>query len=119
MQTTEGAVLGTPQYMAPEQATGQHLDARSDLYAVGVILYQMTTGQLPFDAPTSMEVLTRHVNEPPIPPRERAPDARIGGYCRREVVRRHVEEQVEGRQDHSFPLWALLWLELWHREFAC
>jgi serine/threonine protein kinase len=63
--------------MAPEQATGSSLDQRCDLYAVGVILYQMATGHLPFDGQNSMEVLTKHVNEPPIPPRKRQPDAPI------------------------------------------
>jgi tRNA A-37 threonylcarbamoyl transferase component Bud32 len=76
--TRADLVCGTPQYMAPEQATGTQLDARCDLYAVGVILYQMATGHLPFDGQNSMEVLTKHVNEPPIPPRRRQPDAPIG-----------------------------------------
>jgi tRNA A-37 threonylcarbamoyl transferase component Bud32 len=75
--TRSDVVCGTPQYMAPEQATGTQLDARCDLYAVGVILYQMVTGQLPFDGQNSMEVLTRHVNEAPVPPRRRAPSAPI------------------------------------------
>jgi serine/threonine protein kinase len=75
--TRNDVVCGTPQYMAPEQATGSSLDARCDLYAVGVILYQMATGHLPFDGQNSMEVLTRHVNEPPVPPRKRQPDAPI------------------------------------------
>jgi serine/threonine protein kinase len=75
--TRNDVVCGTPQYMAPEQATGTALDARCDLYAVGVILYQMATGHLPFDGQNSMEVLTKHVNEPPVPPRQRQPDAPI------------------------------------------
>jgi eukaryotic-like serine/threonine-protein kinase len=75
--TRSDVVCGTPQYMAPEQATGTQLDARCDLYSVGVILYQMATGVLPFDGPSSMEVLTRHVNDLPVPPRERAPSAPI------------------------------------------
>ena len=75
--TRGDVVCGTPQYMAPEQATGVSLDNRCDLYAVGVILYQMATGHLPFDGPNSMEVLTKHVNEPPVPPRLRRPDAPI------------------------------------------
>ena len=69
--TRSDVVCGTPQYMAPEQATGASLDARCDLYAVGVILYQLVTGHLPFDGANSMEVLTKHVNEPPIPPSQR------------------------------------------------
>jgi serine/threonine-protein kinase len=75
--TRNDVVCGTPQYMAPEQATGSSLDARCDLYAVGVILYQMATGHLPFDGQNSMEVLTKHVNEAPLPPRRRQPDAPI------------------------------------------
>ncbi|HZX95294.1 MAG TPA: serine/threonine-protein kinase [Myxococcales bacterium] len=77
--TRSDVVCGTPQYMAPEQATGTQLDARCDLYAVGVILYQMVTGHLPFDGQNSMDVLTRHVNERPMPPRRRAPAASISG----------------------------------------
>ena len=75
--TRNDVVCGTPQYMAPEQATGSQLDARCDLYAIGVILYQMATGHLPFDGQNPMEVLTRHVNELPVPPRQRQPDAAI------------------------------------------
>jgi len=75
--TRSDVVCGTPQYMAPEQATGAQLDARCDLYAVGVILYQLATGQLPFDGPNAMDVLTRQVNDPPIPPRKREPRAQI------------------------------------------
>ena len=75
--TRNDAVCGTPQYMAPEQATGSALDNRCDLYSVGVILYQMATGYLPFDGENSMEVLTKHVNDPPVPPRQRHPGAPI------------------------------------------
>jgi serine/threonine protein kinase len=68
--TRADVVCGTPQYMAPEQATGAQLDARCDLYSVGIILYQMVTGQVPFDGPSSIEVLTRQVHEAPVPPRK-------------------------------------------------
>lgn len=73
--TRSDVVCGTPHYMAPEQATGSSLDARCDLYSVGVILYQLTTGHLPFDGQNSMEVLTKHVNEQPVPPRKKMPQA--------------------------------------------
>jgi hypothetical protein len=69
--TRADVVCGTPQYMAPEQATGGKLDARCDLYAVGIMLYQLTTGQLPFDGPNTLDVLTRQVHEAPVPPRKR------------------------------------------------
>ncbi|MFN2548824.1 MAG: protein kinase [Myxococcales bacterium] len=85
--TRADVVCGTPQYMAPEQATGSSLDQRCDLYAVGVILYQMATGHLPFDGQNSMEVLTKHVNEPPVPPRRRQPDAPISEAMESVILR--------------------------------
>ncbi|GAC1346150.1 MAG: hypothetical protein NVSMB23_23310 [Myxococcales bacterium] len=85
--TRSDVVCGTPQYMAPEQATGTGLDARSDLYAIGVILYQLCTGRLPFDGLNAMDVLTQHVNDPPRPPRLRAPDAPISAAMERLILR--------------------------------
>jgi serine/threonine protein kinase/formylglycine-generating enzyme required for sulfatase activity len=72
--TVPGLIVGTAAYMAPEQATGQAIDARTDIYASGVMLYEMLTGQVPFDADTPMGVLTKHVYEPPPPPRAINPD---------------------------------------------
>ncbi len=66
--TQAGMICGTPEYMSPEQARGEELDARSDLYAAGVIIYQMATGRLPFTAPTAMGIVTKHLIEPPVPP---------------------------------------------------
>ncbi len=66
--TTAGMVCGTPEYMSPEQARGHKLDARSDLYAVGVILYQMLTGRPPFESSSAVEILHKHLHEEPIPP---------------------------------------------------
>src|SRR5207244_12317076 len=73
--TRADVVCGTPQYMAPEQATGAQLDGRCDLYAVGIMLYQLATGHLPFDVASAMDILTRHVHEPPVPPRKKQPNA--------------------------------------------
>ncbi|PRP91740.1 Serine/threonine-protein kinase PknB [Enhygromyxa salina] len=68
--TSQGVVCGTPEYMSPEQACGLKLDQRSDLYAVGVILYQMLTGRPPFESEVAVEILHRHIHEQPKPPSE-------------------------------------------------
>jgi serine/threonine-protein kinase len=72
--TRDGTVFGTPEYMAPEQAQGDPLDARTDLYALGVLLYHMLTGELPFQAETFVALLTKHIREQPRPPRDLVPD---------------------------------------------
>jgi tRNA A-37 threonylcarbamoyl transferase component Bud32 len=61
---TGSALIGTPAYMSPEQCRGEPIDARSDQYALAVVLYQMTTGRLPFEADTPMATALKHVNEP-------------------------------------------------------
>jgi serine/threonine-protein kinase len=75
--TEHNMVFGTPEYMAPEQARGDELDARCDVYATGIILYELLTGRVPFSGPTPLNVLTAHLTEPPQAPRERAPDRGI------------------------------------------
>ncbi|MGC9397513.1 MAG: serine/threonine-protein kinase [Anaerolineae bacterium] len=71
--TVEGALMGTPEYMAPEQGLENHSDARSDLYSLGVIVYEMLTGRTPFTAETPLAVLMQHLNTPPPSPRSVAP----------------------------------------------
>jgi len=73
VQTQAGAVLGTPYYLAPEQARGGALDGRADLYSVGVILYELLTGSLPFLGASFMEILAQHVKALPLDPRQAAP----------------------------------------------
>ncbi len=65
--TQQGMVLGTPPYMSPEQFTGQPIDARSDIYSLGVMAYEMLAGRLPFQANTAWEWATQHMTQPPIP----------------------------------------------------
>lgn len=75
--TREGMVFGTPEFMSPEQARGQKLDSRSDIYALGVIMYELLTGKLPFDAKQPIEYIQLHVNAEPMCFAERAPDREV------------------------------------------
>jgi tRNA A-37 threonylcarbamoyl transferase component Bud32 len=68
--TRDGVVFGTPYYMSPEQASGEPTDHRADIYALGIVLYEMLTGRVPFEADTYMGVLTKHISMKPIPPSE-------------------------------------------------
>ena len=71
--TVEGAIIGTPEYMSPEQVEGQPADTRSDLYALGVVLFEMVTGQAPFRGDTPFSVAHKHLYEPPPDPRKLNP----------------------------------------------
>ena len=75
--TRAGDLLGTPQYMAPEQIRGETVDARTDVYALGAMLYEMVTGRLPFEAPSLMAILGKHLTELPVPPHQRRPELGI------------------------------------------
>jgi serine/threonine-protein kinase len=71
--TTAGTTVGTAAYMAPEQAQGGRVTQAADIYAVGVMLYEMMTGYLPFNAPTAMATMLEHIQNDPVPPSQRLP----------------------------------------------
>jgi eukaryotic-like serine/threonine-protein kinase len=77
--TVAGTIFGTPFYMAPEQAMGGKMDHRVDIYAMGIILYEVFTGTVPFKAETFMGILTQHITMQPVPPTQMA--AQNGRMC--------------------------------------
>ena len=72
--TQTGTVLGTSDYIAPEQAQGQRVDEHTDIYSMGVVLYELLTGEVPFPGENFVAVAMRHINEPPPPIRDKRPD---------------------------------------------
>lgn len=107
--TADGIVIGTPEYMSPEQAKGQGLDARSDLYAMGVLLFQLMTGKVPFDSSTAFGTALMHVNDEPTRPRVLNPrvDARLEKICLK-AMRKRPEERYGSAREFRAELRALL-----------
>jgi serine/threonine-protein kinase len=97
--TSPGIVCGTPEYMSPEQARGDVLDARSDLYAVGVILFQLLTGKLPFEGESATQVVLLHLTESPKDPRIVAPERQIPQPLVDVTVRALAKEPADRYQD--------------------
>lgn len=93
--TQTGTVMGTPYYMSPEQFLGEDLDSRSDIYSLGIVLYEMLTGLVPFSSPTPTAVVVQHVNQPPASLRTR--NASIPPAVEA-VVLRALEKRREARQ---------------------
>ena len=83
--TSSGTLIGTPEYMSPEQARGDALDPRSDLYSVGIILYQLLVGRVPFFAENALGVVLKQVTDEPVPPSRVRPgvNARLEAICLR------------------------------------
>ena len=92
--TVTGMVMGTPTYMSPEQCQGGALDGRSDLYSLGVVLYEVATGSPPFRVKSLSEAVFKHISTPPVPPREIRPDLPV---ALEEVILRCLEKQPEDR----------------------
>jgi hypothetical protein len=94
--TQAGQVFGTPHYMSPEQCAGTHVDQRTDIYAVGVMLYEMVCGKVPFDADNLMGILTKHLYENPVAPCEQTPPASISPELEA-IVLKCLQKKPEAR----------------------
>jgi eukaryotic-like serine/threonine-protein kinase len=73
-QTEAGFIVGTPLYLSPEQLEGQEVDARADIYSTGVVLYEIFTGELPFNGQSAVEIMMKHLRDPAPPPRSHWPE---------------------------------------------
>jgi eukaryotic-like serine/threonine-protein kinase len=98
--TAEGLVIGTPEYMSPEQAQGEKLDARSDIYAMGVLLFHLMTGKVPFDSSTAFGTAFMHVNDEPTRPRLLNPsvDSRLEAICLKAMRKRPEDRHASARE---------------------
>jgi hypothetical protein len=97
--TRSGMVFGTPHYMSPEQAAGELVDHRADIYALGIVMYEMFTGKVPFEADSYMGVLTKHMYMAPAPPSELTPELKsLGGL--EDVILRCLQKRPAARYDN-------------------
>ncbi|MDA0746423.1 MAG: protein kinase [bacterium] len=116
--TRSDETLGTPEYMAPEQIMGEALDGRTDLYALGIFMYELFTGQRPFTGPNAITVIYKQMEEEPIPPGQLAQDMPLAvermilkaiakepaqRYASAAQMRQEIEALLEGRSEESVP----------------
>jgi serine/threonine-protein kinase len=94
--TRAGSVFGTPHYMSPEQAAGAPVDLRTDIYALGIILYEMASGKVPFDADNFMGILTQHMYKAPVPLLALVPAPEIPPSLDA-IIQKCLTKKVEGR----------------------
>lgn len=94
--TQQGSFLGSPRFMSPEQISHGKVDLRTDIYSLGIILYQMLCGKVPFEAPNSVQILIAHLQQPVPPMRERSPDVEVPEALEA-FVRRCLSKDPEGR----------------------
>ena len=99
LETQAGTVFGTPRYMSPEQAQGKSLDPRSDLYSVGVLLYQLLTGVPPFQDEEAVVVMAKHIRDKPEPPIKVAPTRPISTSLNRAVLKALEKDPSRRYQD--------------------
>ena len=111
--TRTGMIFGTPEYMSPEQARGEKVDHRVDIYALGVILYEMICGEVPFKADSFMGVLTKHMMDTPQPPSARRPDLGVPVEIEQFVMRALAKDRDQRFQTME-ELGAALATSRWH-----
>jgi serine/threonine protein kinase len=107
--TQAGMIYGTPQYMSPEQANGEAVDLRTDLYSLGVVMYEMMTGRPPFDGANLMQLLWKHVSDPPPPMRDVAPSEVEIHPGLEAVVLKLLEKSPADRYQRAEDLLEALW----------
>jgi len=114
ISTMDGAIIGTPMCMAPEQAAGAVVDHRADIYAVGVILYLLLTGKLPFEAKTFAALAVLLMTKPPPPLPQRTPSGELIGAGLKALVLKCLEKEPQNRPSRCGS-----WARGWCRTCPC